>query len=416
MNFIELWGKGIFLFLCVSVVLLGIGRIEVPLLNLRFSAWSVSRTTLFFWLLWKLTIWIRARRGPWEGDIKGAPISVLLFVGIVGASVLSKFDHFDDYRYFLFAFGHYLMILNIFQDERRQFLLYYLLGTTPGFLLLRGVITEPSVLSLSLGSRFAYPLDHANTAGYLFAMSIPLALVIVVRKKLWLRLLAGLSLLGQFTALTLTFSRTAWIACGTALFSSCIVARRLRAFVAVVAIVGLVGLGASSEIRERVWSLTDALKDPRVIWRVEVMAAAITVGLDKPVLGNGYGRGHLRAALTEKRPEFVKQQYVSHTHNLYTELVSGVGLLGLVIFLWVLGSAARQSLQGARTEMPKDTSSGAMAIGLFGSLVAFIVGGLGDVAFYHHETRIFFFTLLALIHLRKFSAPRPIASPAQPDR
>ncbi|HEX9786547.1 MAG TPA: hypothetical protein VGB09_00915, partial [Candidatus Binatia bacterium] len=31
--------------------------------------------------------------------------------------------------------------------------------------------------------------------------------------------------------------------------------------------------------------------------------------------------------------------------------------------------------------------------------VAAIVTGLGDIPFYHHETRIYFFTLFALAHL-----------------
>jgi hypothetical protein len=36
---------------------------------------------------------------------------------------------------------------------------------------------------------------------------------------------------------------------------------------------------------------------------------------------------------------------------------------------------------------------------LAASLIAFLVGGLGDVPFYNHDTRIFFFTLLALSYI-----------------
>jgi hypothetical protein len=32
-----------------------------------------------------------------------------------------------------------------------------------------------------------------------------------------------------------------------------------------------------------------------------------------------------------------------------------------------------------------------------------MVSGLGDIPFFHHETRIFFFTLLALAHM--YAAP-----------
>jgi hypothetical protein len=40
--------------------------------------------------------------------------------------------------------------------------------------------------------------------------------------------------------------------------------------------------------------------------------------------------------------------------------------------------------------------------------IAFVVTGLGDVPYYHHEIRILFFTLLALTHLYGYpSAPTP---------
>jgi hypothetical protein len=52
------------------------------------------------------------------------------------------------------------------------------------------------------------------------------------------------------------------------------------------------------------------------------------------------------------------------------------------------------------TQTPNVKNGRFTYIGLFASLIAFIVGGLNDVPLYHHETRIFFFTLLGLIHLR----------------
>jgi O-Antigen ligase len=296
-NLAACWGKVVFFFLCASVALLGIGRLEIPILGLRFSSWSVSRTAFFFWLGWKL--WVRAKQGQWEWNLTSVSIPLCLFVGWVTASLLPDFEHLGDYRYFMFAFGHYLMVTDVFGNDRRQTLLYYLLGVTPGFLLFRGIFSDPSVLNVSLTSRFAYPLDHANIAGHLFSMSIPLCLALILRYDRWIRPLAGLSVLCQFSALILTFSRNAWIACSAALLSGCVREKRLRIFISVLALIGLIALGVSSELRDRVWSVTDAMDDPRVVWRIDVMTMAISVGLDSPFLGNGYGRDHLRAALKE---------------------------------------------------------------------------------------------------------------------
>jgi hypothetical protein len=40
-----------------------------------------------------------------------------------------------------------------------------------------------------------------------------------------------------------------------------------------------------------------------------------------------------------------------------------------------------------------------IGLALAASWVAAMVAGLGDIPFYHHESRIFFFTLFALAHI-----------------
>jgi O-Antigen ligase len=398
-NLVDLFEKLVFFFLCLSIALLGIGRVEVPFFDFPFRSWSVSRTTFFFWLIWKALVWRRTKQTPLTLDPKAVSIPLFLFVGWVTTSVFPDFAKLGDYRYLLFAMGHYLMVLDVFDDDRRQSLLYLLLGVTPGILLVRGIYAAPAILDVNLATRFAYPLAHANPAGYLFSMSIPLCLATVLHGGIWLRPLATTSILSQLVALILTFSRMAWIATCAALLSISAGERKLRAIVFVLGVAGIAVFGGSSELRDRLWSLTAAKQDPDVVWRAEVMAHALSVGLDHPFIGNGYGRYYLRAALKKKFPEFAAQRYIPHSHDLYTELIAGVGFLGLAIFIWPLVSAAIQLL---RKIARRDASSeGRYAdLGLLGSLIAFVVAALGDVPFYNHETRIFFFTLLGLICLR----------------
>ena len=411
MNLTEWWGKAVYLFLCAAIVMLGIGRIEIPFLNLPFRSWSVSRSTFFFWLIWKLLVWRRDKSIRLELNPKSVSIPLLLFVGWVSASLLPDFAHAEDYRYFMFAVGHYLMVVDVFHDDRRQFLLYSLLALTPGLLLASGIFADPAILSLSLTTRFAHPLDHANSAGFLFSMSIPLCLVIILSQAAWLRRLAVPSFISQGIALTLTFSRAAWIASCASLISISVAEKRLRAIVSVLGVVGLVAFGVSSELRDRLWSLTQATKDFHVVYRADATANAISVGLDSPFFGNGYGRDHLRAALKKKHPEFVAQGFVSHTHNLYAELSAGVGLLGCAMFLWALASAGvqltRKIAKGAVSDKERYAD-----LGLLGALIAFAVAALGDVPFYHHEPRIFFFTLIGLICLRLRSKKAAPDSPS----
>jgi hypothetical protein len=47
MKLIDWWGRGVCLFLYVSIVFLGLGRVEVSQVSASFSSWSISRTAFF---------------------------------------------------------------------------------------------------------------------------------------------------------------------------------------------------------------------------------------------------------------------------------------------------------------------------------------------------------------------------------
>jgi O-antigen ligase len=391
--------KTLFFFLCASIALIGIGRMEIPFVDLPFRSWSVSRAAFFFWLIWRLYCWRRDKE--LRPDLAPKPITIplFLFAGWVTVSLLPDFSHAGDYRYFILGVGHFLMVLDLFNDSRRRFLLYALLAMTPAILFFRGIIAEPAILNFSLVYRFAYPLDHANTAGYLFSMSIPLCLVILLSGGKWLQRLAIPSLIIQGIALILTFSRAAWIASCASLATVGVAEKRLRILVLIPAAVGLLTFAGSSELRERLWSLAYASQDPFVVYRADVMVNAFLVGVHNPVFGAGYGRDHLRIALKREHPEFDPGGFVGHSHNLYSELAAGIGVVGLAIFIAVLASAGIQLIRRIAAQSHSESERYA-DLGLLGALISFVIAALGDVPFYHHEPRIFFFTLLALICLR----------------
>src|SRR6266550_6597793 len=210
---VEWWGKGVFAFLCFSILLLAVGRFEFPLSGARFSAWSVSRTTFFFWLIWKILIWFRLGRQNLGLNKNSFPLALVAFFAAVTASLLPDFHEADDYRYLFFAVMHCVMVLDIFAEGERPKLLLLMLGLLPGLLVIRGIVHDPSVLNFSRMNRFKYPLAHPNSAGLILAMSIPLALTIILNQKGWLRGLTLVSLAAQFAGLILTYSRGAWLGC-----------------------------------------------------------------------------------------------------------------------------------------------------------------------------------------------------------
>jgi O-antigen ligase len=114
-------------------------------------------------------------------------------------------------------------------------------------------------------------------------------------------------------------------------------------------------------------------------------------------LGAGYGRHRLREEVKKDIPSAAQLGFIPHSHNVYTELLAETGLVGLSAFLWLVLSNITRLVRKAQSESaPSDRIR---YFCLAASLIAFLVGGLGDVPFYNHENRIFFFTLMALVYL-----------------
>ncbi|MFQ5682179.1 MAG: O-antigen ligase family protein [Candidatus Binatia bacterium] len=400
---IDWWGKVVFLFLCLAIALLGVGGIKVPLLGLRFSAWSVSRMTFLFWLLWKCLVWRRYGRQELRWQKGLLPTPLLFFFSFVTISLLPDFREWGDYRYFFFAFLHYIMVVDVFNRKGRPMLLLCLLGIVPGFLFFRGVVVEPSVLNLSSMARFGYPLDHANTAGYIFSIGIPLSLAVIEGKTGWLRPLAGSSLGAQLLGLFFTYSRGAWLGWVVSMLFLGLTAKGIKK-AWLILVLGLAILFTIPSLKSRLLNRADPLNYGPIHFRIQLIKDAFAVGMENPLLGVGYGRGRVKQAVRERRQGTADEKTrIWHAHNVYLDLFAGTGLLGLGAFLWLLSDALVKICRSAYTRQGK--RSRFVHIGIASALIALIVTGLGDVPFYHHETRIFLFTLLALVHLHSREGP-----------
>ena len=391
------WGKGVFVFLTASILLLGIGRFSFSANGTGLSAWSISRTTFFFWLIWKLLLWFRDRQKGLVLKQGWFPLPLLTFFAAVTVSLLPDFHEAPDYRYFVFAVMHSVMVLDVFGTSERPKFLLLLLGALPGILVVRGIVHNPSVLSFEQMNRFAYPMAHANPAALLFSMSIPLALTVIVTEKGLLRGVTVGSLAAQFCGLVLTYSRGGWLASVVSLFGLTLMESRLRKAVLALGVTALIAFVTLTPLRNRLLTLLSPTNDVAIEGRIRFMTHALRVGVDRPFFGAGYGRHRLREEVRKDIPSAAQFGFIPHSHNVYTELLAETGLVGLSAFLWLVLSNITRLIRKAQSESaPSDRIR---YFCLAASLIAFLVGGLGDVPFYNHETRIFFFTLMALAYL-----------------
>jgi len=393
-RFIEWYGRAVFVFLLISVAWLGIGAVEISFSGVGVSAWSISRTTFFFWLILKLLIAIRT--GQWRTNLfkSAIPFSLLLFFAVVAISLLPDFHQAGDFRYFALGCAHSLIIMDLCQEQKRGTLLLLMLGWLPGLLVIRGILHDSSVFNLHYTRRLGFPLDHPNTAGYIFSMSIPLALGLAVSRKGWQRGVSILSAGVQLCGLALTYSRGAWIG-GMAALLFLAVAQKSWKAIAIFLIGLLLVFAIAAPLRNRLLTLRNPEADIAMNERMQVMQGAVRLGKEHPVLGIGYGRGRLKEALRPiYRGTANESNPIWHAHNVYVELFAETGILGLGVFLWLLGRGGFEILRQAHSET---NGRRTLLYSLGAAWIAAAVTGFGDVPFYHHETRIFFFTILALI-------------------
>lgn len=400
---LDWWERGLITALCVSIALLGIGRLALGFPGGSVSAWSISRTTFFFWIALKLLILLRfgwARSGLSQ---LGSLSPLFLFLTAVASSLLPDFHQAGDYRYFFFGCVHAVMLVDLFSSAPQRRWLPMLLGVFPLIFVIRGLAHDPLIFSFNLSRRFGYPMDHPNTAGYLLAMSLPLCVAVAIMTPGWLRGLALLSVGSQAFALILTFSRAAWVGLTVSmLFLAVTIKKWLYLGFLGGLLIGCVLVFPS--IQDRLASVTRPQKDSSIRDRLQLLTSSLRLGMENPVRGVGYGRGRLKESLRPRlQGTVLESSPIWHTHNVYVELFVETGIFGLVTFLWLMGMTL---LRVSRTARRSDGAEEILGFAIAASWIAAMVAGLGDVPFYHHDTRIFFFTLFALAHIYSSQATR----------
>jgi O-antigen ligase len=393
---LDWWRWGMIASACLSIAFLGIGRVEFFPSGGSMSAWSISRTTFLFWVAFKLVV---LARSGWAatGLSELRSLSALwLFFFAVTVSLLPDFRQAGDYRYFFFGCAHALMLVDLFSTAPQRRWLPVLMGVLPLVLVVRGLAVDPAILNVSLSQRFGYPLDHPNTAGYLLAMSLPLGMFVATASTGWWRGLSMVSCASQMFALVLTFSRGAWFGWSAAMLYLAVALRRWKYLTALM-VVAASGILVSPSLQDRLASVTRPRDDLAIRERLQRLTSAFQLGMDHPILGVGYGRGRLKESLRPYlKGTILEDSPVLHTHNVYVELFAETGLVGLLAYLWLLGHTL---LRLRRASRRRDGPERLLGFGLSASWIAAIVTGLGDIPFYHHETRIFFFTIVALAHM-----------------
>jgi O-antigen ligase/tetratricopeptide (TPR) repeat protein len=211
--------------------------------------------------------------------------------------------------------------------------------------------------SYATGFRIYVFERHPNYAIFFLLMSLPLWLLTINTKKLKPRIVSIVGLLAALVYLVfLSYSRQGYILLTIMLVSIPFLYQRTlmkRMFWGLIAI-GTAGFGslflASAPLRNRLISTVDLSGSLRFnAWKV-----FIDLIREQPLLGYGMdtARYIYPKALGYIRPlEPPTRQFLFEAHNAYIDVLTGVGIIGLVIFVFFIGictlsSPKKRSFEG----------------------------------------------------------------------
>lgn len=221
------------------------------------------------------------------------------------------------------------------------------------------------------GGRAGGPLEDPNDFAFFLVAAAPFALMLA-RDGRRQRILYGVAGLLLLVAILGTFSRGALLGIGAVVAVAAVLRlvplRALAAGVVAVVVTALAVSVVASDVVGRSLDEKEHVADANVDSRYASWTIAAEMTADRPLLGHGPGSFGAKA-LDYLPAGVVDTAHLDVAHQMYLDVSSELGLLGLLAFLAVIGLGARGALRARRDPLTAPLGAATVA-SLAGVLVA----------------------------------------------
>ncbi|HXF93627.1 MAG TPA: O-antigen ligase family protein [Nitrospiraceae bacterium] len=329
--------------------------------SLPFTALLVVERNGFIVLLILLAWWCAGRRRvflvrtPFDRPIA----AFVLWVGLTIPFATFPVYSLKEYGKLLQQVLVFYAVLHFFREgEHRRYLLAWLLAAlapVSAYGIAEFNPTDPQAM------RSFLPAEVWLTTYLVMFLPVGLALAFEARSR-WLRLSGGSVAALSACCLLLTHSRAGLVALLCELWAFGWLLRRRSAWLmagsataAVVLALAIVLAADWAGIRslERIRSSIPIRSTPSsVIHRFDIWVFSLQEIAEHPLVGIGYGKDNFKLVYADQ-PETVEPGHapvrMHGTHNILLYLALHVGLPGLLLFLWLIGSIFRHLTAGFRS-------------------------------------------------------------------
>jgi O-antigen ligase len=244
-----------------------------------------------------------------------------------------------------------------------------------------GWVDPSSNISIRVFSTFENPNLYAE---YLI-MIIPLTFARILSvdgKKKIIHVFIGMTLL---VALLLTFSRGGWL--GLVFAIGVLVLLLKKDLIIKLIPVGIVGMFfLPNSIMMRIKSI-GSLSDSSNFYRFQIWENSINIIKDFFVTGVGLGFESFRSISSL----YIKDFSPYHAHNTYLELMIEVGVLGLILFIWLLGKLLKD------IRYQKISQDKIFTVALFSGIAGLFIHGVAEHILYNPKIIFQFWLITGLL-------------------
>ncbi len=299
----------------------------------------------------------------------------------------------------------YFLVVNLMRTEkwiRRCILTLVSSGTIVAIIgiaqYMLGLVTEGAWLDLThfsnIKGRVVSVFENPNILASYLLLILPFSLFLLTRaKQKKTKFVSLFSIASILLCIILTWSRGAWLAslACVLLFALIYSRKTLRNLFFLGFAIPFLSFLLPQSIVGRFTSIGN-FSDSSTAYRVYTWKGNLQAIKDYFWSGIGYGNSAYRAIYPQYA--YAGIEAAQHSHSLYLQILLGMGVGGLLIFLTVIVLHAQMSLEYIKTA--KDQGSRLTVAAVMGALLAALVMGVFDFVWYNYRVFFLFWGVLAI--------------------
>lgn len=302
----------------------------------------------------------------------------------------------------------YVVLYNYLKDEKTYKVITSLFVVMGGIIALYGLIqnffgimgTESWVdenMFQNIKMRVYSTFGNPNVLGEFLVLSIPLALAFTIRSEKTSHRIFYFCILAVMSAcMILTWSRGAWLGIMLAIMIFLVLTDRRWLLCALIIVVVIpfipVILNSNSAIIGRFTSIGN-MADTSTAYRVSIWRSTIEIIKDHWI--SGIGPGSDAFSMVYQGYAASGAEFALHSHNLYLQLITELGIGGIIVFAALIISFLKISAQNIFVNN-KNTLKSSISIACVSGIAGLLLQGLTDYIWYNYKLLLIFWIILAI--------------------